>query len=122
MFIELSVGSLVEPLTGRRWAPPEIVERLKGRIAWYTRAGLERGDRVFLHYGNRLEVFVDLLAIWNLGGCAVPVDARLTSFEIGTLVGVAKPRLSVWDERPDAGTLANGGCVIDSDPHYSTSE
>jgi acyl-CoA synthetase (AMP-forming)/AMP-acid ligase II len=29
---------------------------------------------VFLHYGNRPEFFADLLAIWRLGACAVPID------------------------------------------------
>ncbi len=60
------------------------------------------GQRVFLHYGNNLEFFVDLLAIWHLGGCAVPVDARLTPFEVATLVRSARPAFSVWREPPGA--------------------
>src|SRR5206468_3410567 len=63
--------------------------------------GLIRSDRVFLHHGNTLEFFVDLLAIWELGGCAVPVDARLTPFEVEVLAAAAKPRFSVWKEEPE---------------------
>lgn len=49
------------------------------------------GDRVFLPFGNSLEFFAELLAIWKLGACAVPIDARLTAFEIKTLVAAAQP-------------------------------
>ena len=34
---------------------------------------------------RRLEFFADLLALWNAGACAIPLDARLTPFEIETL-------------------------------------
>src|SRR5258705_13551077 len=63
--------------------------------------GLARGQRVSLHYGNRPEFFADLLAVWNLGGCAVPVDGRLTAFEVETLARAARPRISVWEQSPD---------------------
>jgi acyl-CoA synthetase (AMP-forming)/AMP-acid ligase II len=57
---------------------------------------------VFIHYGNTPEFFVDLLAIWNLGGCAVPIDPRLTHFEIETLARAARPSFSLWLGRADA--------------------
>ncbi len=94
-------GRLLEPLTGRSWSPDEVLQRVGGRVALYEKLGLRRGERVFLHYGNNLEFFVDLLAIWHLGGCAVPVDARLTPFEVATLVRSARPAFSVWRESPD---------------------
>jgi acyl-CoA synthetase (AMP-forming)/AMP-acid ligase II len=59
-------------------------------------------DRIFLHHGNTLEFFVDLLATWHLGACAVPVDGRLTPYEISALAQAAQPKLSVWKESPAA--------------------
>lgn len=94
-------GCLSEPLSGRSWSPDETFTRVRHRVAEYQRLGLQRGDRVFLHYGNNLEFFVDLLAIWHLGGCAVPIDSRLTRFEVGTLVQSARPAVSVWREAPE---------------------
>lgn len=96
-----SPGRLTEPLTGRSLTPVEILFRVGGRAAVYRSCGLERGERVFLHYGNNLEFFVDLLAVWHLGGCAVPVDARLTPFEVMTLARSARPACSVWPSSPD---------------------
>ena len=96
MFFDLHVGDLVEPLTGRRWDRPTIQREFCQRLAYFRQHGLAQADRVFLHYGNTLEFFVDLLAIWSLGGCAIPIDSRLTEFEVTTLAQAAAPRFSLW--------------------------
>jgi len=98
-------GALVEPLTGRRCDGPELDGRIRRRIAELDRRGLSTGDRAFIHFGNSIEFFVDVLAVWWLGGCVVPVDPRLTSFEVGVLAEAAQVRLSLWDEAP-AGDFA----------------
>lgn len=95
MFLAPSPGTLVEPLTGRRWEPVEVERQVRRRVAAYRARGLGRGDRVFLGFGSRLEFFADLLAIWHLAGCAVPLDARLTPFEIQTLARTARPKAYV---------------------------
>ena len=101
MFLDLRLGSLTEPLTGRHWTEQDMRSQVERRVALYVEQGLSSGDRVFLHYGNCLEFFADLLAIWWLGGCAVPVDGRLTAFEVETLARAARPRYSVWDHPPE---------------------
>ena len=106
MFLDLRLGALVEPITKRRWEPDAISTEMARRIARFQRLGLARGDRVFLPFGNRLEFFAELLAIWRLGACAVPIDARLTAFEIATLVQAASPRLAVVDDATDPSVLA----------------
>jgi acyl-CoA synthetase (AMP-forming)/AMP-acid ligase II len=95
------LGALVEPLTGRRWEPDEVRHRIRGRIAALRRRGLQPGDRVFVHLGNRLEFFIDLVAVWRLGGSIVPIDGRLTGFEIETLARTATPRFSIFSEEPN---------------------
>src|SRR5437868_5004118 len=118
MFLEPSTGPLIEPLSGRRWEPAEISRQIRARAAAYRSRGLRRGDRVFLGFGNRLEFFADLLAVWQFGGCAVPLDARLTRFEIETLTRAAKPRayLGLGDTDPllAAGLRELGTEIIDS--------
>ncbi len=105
MFLELQVGELVEPISGRKWDRAAIAHQVALRVARFQGHGLARGDRVFLLFGNRLEFFAELLALWRLGACAVPIDARLTGFEITTLVGAASPRLAVVDDATDASVL-----------------
>jgi acyl-CoA synthetase (AMP-forming)/AMP-acid ligase II len=115
MFLDRHVGTLHEPLSGRRWDRVEIERRWRERTAFYQEAGLAPSDRVFLHFGNTLEFFVELLAIWSLGGCVAPIDSRLTDFEVETLAAAAGPRFSVWLDSPDprlAENLAAGGAAI----------
>ena len=96
MFLDLHVGNLTEPLTGRRWDRQTIMRQFCRRTAYYQRHGMTDPDRVFVHYGNTLEFMVDLMAIWSLGGCVIPIDSRLTTFEVETLARAAAPRFSLW--------------------------
>lgn len=102
MLLELNVGSLTEPFTGRSWDRAEVWRQVGQRIARFQDRQLQRGDRVFLPFGSRLEFFAELLAIWRMGGCAIPVDSRLTAFEIENLARAAKPRFAVVDETTSA--------------------
>ena len=106
MFLDLRVGSLNEPLNGRRWDQQSILRQYHRRIAFYHSQGMSSQDIAFLHYGNTLEFFVDLLAIWSLGGCVVPIDPRLSDFEVETLAGAAKPRFSLWLGNPEESKAA----------------
>jgi acyl-CoA synthetase (AMP-forming)/AMP-acid ligase II len=118
MLLDLALGPLTEPLTGRHWDRGAVVEQWRRRLRFHARNGLAPGDRVFLCYGNTLEFFVDLVALWSLGACVVPIDARLTAFEIETLAEAASPRFAVWDGVPDAGLgralAATGVGVLDA--------
>ncbi|HEY3304462.1 MAG TPA: class I adenylate-forming enzyme family protein [Candidatus Binatia bacterium] len=105
MVVTHGVGRLVEPFSARAWEPAEIFGRCQARAAYFAQRGVGRHDRIFLHHGNTLEFFVDLLASWHLGACAVPVDGRLTPYEIAALAQAAGPKLSVWKESPPDATI-----------------
>jgi len=100
------LGNLIEPLTGRHWNVETIRERWHRRVTLYQTQGLRQGDRVFVHFGNTCEFFVEILAIWHLGGCVAPIDPRSTPFEVETLARWARPRFSVWDERSNEEAMA----------------
>jgi len=78
MLLDLHVGGLVEPITGRKWDRQCIQRELHHRLAYFQDLGLAPADLVFIHYGNTAEFLVDLLAIWSLGGCAIPLDPPMT--------------------------------------------
>jgi acyl-CoA synthetase (AMP-forming)/AMP-acid ligase II len=104
MNFETSVGGLTEPVSGRHWSRREIQQQIAIRKHAFLTAGIEPGDRVLILFGNRLEFFAELLAIWGLGGCAIPVDARLTAFELSKLLESAQARFSVIDDHTSAET------------------
>jgi acyl-CoA synthetase (AMP-forming)/AMP-acid ligase II len=93
---------LVEPLSGKCWDANEVSRRVTERLSHYRARGLAPGDRVFIHFGNCNEFFVELLAVWRAGGCAIPIDTRLTPFEIETLAQWARPRFSAFIGDADA--------------------
>ncbi len=105
MFIDLQLGSLHEPLTDRRVDGAQALAQAAQRATRYATLGVGPGHRVFVHFGNRIEFFIDLLALWRLGACVVPVDARFTAFEIEQLVRTVRPTVSVWDSEPPAAVL-----------------
>src|SRR5262245_8928325 len=115
MVLDLEPGALCEPLTDRRWRRADVAREVAARARRYARLGLRPGERVFLHFGNRLEFFAELLALWRVGACAVPLDARLTAFEAETLARAAGPRFAVVDDATDpavAGAAAASGAAV----------
>jgi acyl-CoA synthetase (AMP-forming)/AMP-acid ligase II len=101
MFFDLHFGTLTEPLTGRRWDRAGIFRRICARVSYYRTLGLSNSDLVFVHYGNTLEFFVDLLAVWILGGCVVPIDPERSKYEVETMARAAMPRFSLWLGNPE---------------------
>jgi oxalate---CoA ligase len=117
MFLDLQIGRLVEPLAGRSWSPAQVRGEVARRVASYRARGLARGDRVLIRFGNRLEFFAELLALWELGACAVPVDGRLTDFEIANLVRAARPRFVVVEDEAGVAAAGDPGAVVIATTH-----
>jgi acyl-CoA synthetase (AMP-forming)/AMP-acid ligase II len=98
-------GSLTEANSGRYWSNTDIRQEVLLRTSSLHSRGMKPGDRVLIHFGNRLEFFAELLAVWRLGGCAIPVDSRLTPFEVAKLIETAAPRFSIIDDDTDPETV-----------------
>src|SRR4051794_32554437 len=103
MFADLKCGALTELESGRSWSSQEIAVRVTSRAAQMHNHGLRRGDRLFILYGNNLDFFVDLLAAWNTGASVVPVDDRLTAFEVDNLTRTVNPKIALIDARVPPG-------------------
>jgi acyl-CoA synthetase (AMP-forming)/AMP-acid ligase II len=97
MFVDAKIGDLTELASGRSWTGIELAARLSARCVAYRDQGMQPGDRVFILYGNKLEFFVDLLALWYVGASVVPVDGRLTPFEVDNMVRTVTPRFALID-------------------------
>ena len=117
MLFGCPVGTIVEPLSGRRWESGEAQWQIRARAYAWRREGMCHGDRVLLGYSNRLEALADILALWSLGVCVCPVSPHLTAFEILKLAKAASPRfmLSFGDLVPSlyAAIDAVGVTVLD---------
>lgn len=109
MYLTHGFGQLTEVATGRHWGHLEVRRQILSRVGAYQRLGLRRGDRVLMQLGNCLEFFADLVAVWTLGCCAIPVDRRLTPFEIERLVNVTGARFTLVDYRAESKDIATAG-------------
>jgi oxalate---CoA ligase len=112
MHVNRNLGRLIEVATGREWSRDEIRQQVMRRVAAYQRLGVGRGQCVLIQLGNCLEFFADLLAVWYAGGCAVPVDNRLTAFEFERIVQTTQARLTIVDDATDPGRAAVRGITI----------
>jgi len=111
MSFPLKPGKLVEPITGRQWHPRDVNAAVSARTASLLAAGVRNENTVLILFGNNLEFFAELLAIWNVGGCAIPVDARLTAFEIQNIAKTSGAAFAIVDDSVDTDILANLGNV-----------
>src|SRR5258705_3928493 len=52
LLIDARWGRLIDPLAERVWEPGEVLSRCDRRMRRFADLGVERGSRVFLHYGQ----------------------------------------------------------------------
>ncbi|MEM7569329.1 MAG: class I adenylate-forming enzyme family protein [Pseudomonadota bacterium] len=80
------LGSLTQAADGLCVSGAEI-NTISSRYARrLTAAAPCHGRNVVIAHGNSARFFVDLLAVWQAGGCAVCVNAGLTPSELGRIV------------------------------------
>jgi len=102
VFLDRGTGRLIDAQTGATHDCAAIQTAISGGTLLFRQSGLASSDRVLINYGNRPEFFLDLLAVWHCGACAIPLDARATAAEIANIVAATRPRLSLWHDAPPA--------------------
>lgn len=98
MLLGCEIGSICEIDSDRSWDPVELRQEAVWRARRYLSLGIRETDRCLIAFGNRLEFFAELLALWRLGACAIPVDADLSERELGILVAAVRPALVIVDD------------------------
>lgn len=69
------------------------------RLAGFLRAaGVERGDRVAIHMGNRVEIAIALYATAYLGAIYVVLNSKLKPKGLSKIINQAEPKAIVLDE------------------------
>ncbi|MGX4695429.1 class I adenylate-forming enzyme family protein [Streptomyces sp. JNUCC 63] len=70
----------------RVWTYEDLAQAVHSFAAWLHDRGVGRGDRVALLAKNSAEYVVSLLAVYRVGGIAVPLNYRLQSEELTYLL------------------------------------
>ncbi|GED34393.1 class I adenylate-forming enzyme family protein [Brevibacillus centrosporus] len=76
----------------------ELDERTNQLAAFMVAAGLKKGDLVGILCKNDHPYPTILLAIMKIGAVAIPLNWRLTGFELAGILQIAKPKLMFYDQ------------------------
>lgn len=75
-------GSLLEYSTGAEIEGGDLRRAVAVRARELRAQGISEGKRILLTQGNTIPFFIDLLALWELRACAVPVDPSSPATEL----------------------------------------
>lgn len=72
----------------------EELDKSTSRLArWFLDEGLQPGDRVAIHWSNRIETVQLFFGLWKAGLIAVPVNIRLKAPEISYILEHSEARM-----------------------------
>ena len=72
----------------------EELDRSTSRLAgWFLDQGLRSGDRVAIHWSNRIETVQLFFGLWKAGLIAVPINTRLKPPEISYILDHSQARM-----------------------------
>ena len=77
----------------RRCSYREAADRVDRLVTWLAWRGVSPGDRVALWLANRGAVLEAVFACARLGAIALPINSRLTPFEVAFQLADASPRV-----------------------------
>ena len=115
--------AFVDSVTRRETTWATLDASVDAMAAGLRRHGLERGDRVALLLGNRIEFVAVYFAVLRAGMVALPLNTGYTAHEVADLLSRSGARLLVADEQSEAtaaaatSELATALLVV-GDPEY----
>lgn len=87
------LGSIVDLNGAGHLSAGELARRVEAGSAALSERGIGPGDRVMITHGDSPAFFVDLLALWHCGACAVCVNPGSSALEMRNLVSFTEPAL-----------------------------
>ncbi len=108
-------GEKVAYLDARRSVTYAELERRTGRLAGHLAAlGVNRGDRVAVHFGNRVEMVEGYHGVVRASAVAVPVNPRISDAELAHVLAESDAVVVLTDESrlPQVLRVAAGRTVV----------
>lgn len=90
-----SLGHIHDLAAGTSLGGQALMHAVAGRAVALEAKGVGRGAVVAIGHGGSLDFFLDLFAVWALGGTAACIDASLTPGERANISSFAKPVLAL---------------------------
>ena len=97
-----SLGNIHDLGTGKSAGGASLSGLVAGRAALLLAKGVGRGTVVAIGHGGSLDFFLDLFAVWSLGGTAACIDASLTAGERANISAFARPVVALVSSDAEA--------------------
>ena len=95
-FIFDNLGVIFDYQNKIKWSSLEFKQEILKRVYYFSRLGINSGDKVVLIHGNNAKFFADLFALWYLDVCAVVVDPDIGSTEFKNITKFCKARFAIY--------------------------
>src|ERR1022692_229766 len=90
----------------------EELDKSTSRLArWFLDEGLQPGDRVAIHWSNRIETVQLFFGLWKAGLIAVPVNMRLKAPEVSYILEHSESRMC-FSEPALAALAGTAACIF----------
>lgn len=86
-------GRLTDLGLGVDWSPSELRRQITRRARALADAGLGPGQFCLIAHSGTPFYFADLLAVWQAGACAVPLNPAATGYEFENIAAYLAPSL-----------------------------
>jgi len=96
------LGSILDANSGAEWLGDELYGEVLSRVQVLSDLGIGRNQIVAIMHGGTLEFFADLLAVWQVGGCAACLNPDSTQFELDNISALIKPAAILISQAPKA--------------------
>jgi acyl-coenzyme A synthetase/AMP-(fatty) acid ligase len=80
------IGSIHDFKENKFFSSEKLSELIKKKINIFLNNNINKGDNVIVAHGNNHLFFCDLLALWNIGACCIPVDPGVSINELQNLI------------------------------------
>lgn len=85
--------AIIDEMTNRAWTYKELNDRAISAASWLYNQGVKKGDRIALLSPNHICYFDLLFACGKMGAIFVPLNWRLSVYEINEILEDCKPIL-----------------------------
>lgn len=109
------IGTITELPSQLRAAAEDLKNLILNRTEQFRLQGLSPRQRVLILKGNSISFFVDLLSIWKLGACAVPLDPKTPTRETENLGRHCQAHFQISSQADDLAPLHFGSDELDPD-------
>lgn len=118
------IGNIYDAALNRTFCANEVHEMVRERARQLFSLGLRRGHKAILKHGNSIYFYVDLFACWQLGACAIPLDADTAPPELARLVRFTEAILVLYNDLGDGADIPefeiqNHACQVLHTRHFA---